>query len=61
MNMRWTRWIWYAGAGAWTFSGLVATHYHAWLHAKIAFALAVLFIGAGMFFQQQRKDKGQRD
>ncbi len=52
---RWTRWIWYAGATAWLFSGIVALRLHHGLHARIALTIAVLFSGAGMFFQSQKR------
>ena len=53
MDMRWTRWIWYAGTGAWLLSGLAAVHLHHILHAKIAFTLALMFLAAAYFFQTQ--------
>ena len=55
MNMRWTRWIWYAGAAAWVFSGTVALRLHHNLHARISLSLAVLFAGAGALMQLQKR------
>jgi hypothetical protein len=50
-----TTWIWFAGFGAWLFDGVVNAHYHAWLHARIAFTIALLFLAAALFFRSQRQ------
>jgi hypothetical protein len=31
----------------------VNAHYHAWLHARIALTIALLFLGAGLFYRSQ--------
>jgi hypothetical protein len=53
--MRSTAWIWFVGCAAWLFDGAVNAHYHAWLHARIALTVALLFLTAGIFYRQQRE------
>jgi hypothetical protein len=51
--MRKTAWIWFAGFAAWVFDGLISVHYHDWLHARLAFSVAMVFLVAGLFYRRQ--------
>ncbi|HEY0264818.1 MAG TPA: hypothetical protein VGC07_09870 [Granulicella sp.] len=51
--MRSTSWIWFAGFAVWVFDGLVQIHYRAWLHARIALSIALLFLVVGLFYRKQ--------
>ena len=43
------------GCAAWVFDGVVNAHYHAWLHARIAFTVALFFFAAGLYYRQQQR------
>ncbi len=51
--MRRTAWIWYLGFVAWLADGLVSMHFHNLLHARLAFMVAIVFFGAGLFYSRQ--------
>jgi hypothetical protein len=51
--MRKTVWIWFAGCAAWVIDGLVSIHFYNWLHARLAFCVAMLFLAAGLFYRRQ--------
>ncbi len=51
-QMRWTQWIWFAGAAAWLADGVVSMRLHAAPHAELAFMVAIVFFGAGMFYRR---------
>ena len=51
--MRKTAWIWFAGFAAWVIDGFVSIHYHNWLHAKLAFIVAMVFFAAALFYRKQ--------
>lgn len=55
VTMRSTVWIWFVGCVVWIFDGVLQAHYHAWLHARLAFTIALLFLIAGVFYQSQRR------
>jgi hypothetical protein len=52
--MRRMAWIWFVGTAAWTLDGAIALHRHAWLYAKLALTIAMLFLAAGVFYQKQK-------
>jgi hypothetical protein len=54
MLMRKTLWIWVAGCAAWVIDGLVSIHFRDWLHARLAFTIAMVFLAAALFYRQQR-------
>jgi hypothetical protein len=45
--------IWFAGFAAWVIDGMVSLHFHNWLHARLAFMLAMLFFCAALFYRRQ--------
>jgi hypothetical protein len=51
--MRKTAWIWFVGFAAWIIDGLVSIHYHDWLHARLAFMVAIVFFVAALFYRKQ--------
>ena len=51
--MRKTAWIWFAGVAAWVIDGLVSVHYRDWLHARLAFSVAMVFFVAALFYHKQ--------
>lgn len=51
--MRKTAWIWFAGFAAWVIDGFVSIHYHDWLHARLAFMVAIVFFAAALFYRKQ--------
>jgi NADH:ubiquinone oxidoreductase subunit 6 (subunit J) len=51
--MRKTAWIWFAGFAAWVIDGFVGIHYHNWLHARLAFIVAMVFLAAALFYRKQ--------
>ncbi|MEO6910298.1 MAG: hypothetical protein ABI158_05180 [Edaphobacter sp.] len=51
--MRKTAWIWFAGFAAWVIDGLISVYYHDWLHARLAFAVAMVFFVAALFYRRQ--------
>jgi hypothetical protein len=51
--MRKTAWIWFVGFAAWIMDGLVSVHYHDWLHARLAFMVAIVFFVAALFYRKQ--------
>jgi hypothetical protein len=53
--MRSTAWIWFVGCAAWIFDGIVQAHYGGWLHARLAFSLAFVFLAAGLFYRSQMR------
>ena len=53
--MRSTAWIWFVGCAAWLFDGVVQAHYGGWLHARLAFSLAFVFLAAGLFYRSQTR------
>jgi hypothetical protein len=53
--MRKTAWIWFVGCAAWTVDGVVHLHIHAFLHAQLAFMVALLFLAAGLFYRNQKQ------
>ena len=53
--MRKTAWIWFAGFAAWVVDGLVGIHYHNWLHAQLAFIVAMVFLVAALFYRRQER------
>lgn len=52
--MRKTAWIWFAGFIAWLIDGFVSVHYGNWLHARLAFIVAMLFLVAALFYRKQQ-------
>ena len=48
-------WIWFAGFASWLIDGMISIHYRDWLHARLAFSLAMLFFAAGVFYRTQRR------
>ena len=50
--MRKTACIWFVGCGAWIIDGGVSINYHDWLHAGLAFIVAMVFFTAGMLFRK---------
>jgi hypothetical protein len=55
MLMRNTSWIWFAGCAAWIADGLISLRFHDWMHARLAFTVAMLFLAAALFYRQQRR------
>jgi len=53
--MRKTLWIWFAGFAAWVVDGAVSLHFHDWLHARLAFTVAMVFLAAALFYRQQQR------
>ncbi|WP_263383140.1 hypothetical protein [Granulicella arctica] len=53
--MRSTAWIWFLGCAAWLFDGAVNVHYQSWLHARIAFTIALLFLAAALYYRSQSR------
>ncbi len=51
--MQRTAWIWFAGFAAWIADALVSVHLHDWLHARLAFMVAIVFLVAGLFYRRQ--------
>ncbi len=54
-EMRWTAWIWFAGAAAWLADGMVSVRLHSGPRAQLAFMVALVFLGAGFFYRSQRR------
>jgi hypothetical protein len=54
-QMRWTAWIWFAGAAAWIADGVVSMRLRSAPHAQLAFMVALVFLGAGSFYRKQRR------
>lgn len=54
-DMRKTAWIWFAGFAAWVVDGIISLRLHSFLHAKLAFFIAMVFFAAGLFYWQQRR------
>lgn len=54
-EMRWTAWIWFAGALAWLVDGVVSVRLHSGPRAQLAFMVALVFLGAGFFYRSQRR------
>jgi hypothetical protein len=52
--MRKTAWIWFVGCAVWIMDGVVQLHFHAVLHARLAFMIAMLFLVAGLYYRQQK-------
>ena len=53
MLMRKTAWIWLVGCIAWTFDAVVAVSRHSAPHAELAFAVAMVFGIAWLFYRSQ--------
>ncbi len=53
--MRRAAWIWFAGCTAWVIDGLVSLRLNNWLHARLAFMEAMLFLCAALFYRQQQR------
>ena len=52
-TMRNTAWIWYIGFAAWLIDGMLSMHLHNWLHARLAFMVAIVFLAAAVFYTRQ--------
>jgi hypothetical protein len=52
-TMRNTAWIWFVGCAAWIIDGLLSIRLHDWLHARLAFMVAIVFFVAGIFYRRQ--------
>jgi len=52
--MRKTAWIWFVGCAVWIVDGVVQVRLHAFLHAQLAFMIALLFLVAGFFYRNQK-------
>ena len=53
MLMRKATWIWLAGCIAWMFDAAVSVSKHSAQHAELAFAIAVVFGIAWLFYRSQ--------
>jgi hypothetical protein len=53
--MRKTAWIWFVGCAAWLVDGVAQLRLNAIPHAQLAFMIATVFFGAGLFYRQQRR------
>jgi hypothetical protein len=53
--MRWTRWIWFVGCAVWVVDASVSIRLHDGPHAKLAMAVAAVFLVAGLFYQAQKR------
>jgi hypothetical protein len=51
--MRRTAWIWFLGFAAWLVDAMVSIHVNNWLHARLAFMVAIVFLAAGLFYRRQ--------
>jgi hypothetical protein len=54
-SMRGLAWIWFAGCIAWVVSGTISLRLRNWPHAELAFAVALVFLFAGLLYRQQRR------
>ena len=48
-------WIWFAGCAAWFLDAVISLRLHNIPHAQLALLLAATFLGAGLFYRQQRR------
>ncbi len=53
-TMRKTAWIWFLGCAAWLVNGLLNLRLHSMAQARLAFAIATVFLAAGFFFRNQK-------
>ena len=53
--MRRFAWIWFAGCIAWIVDGSISVRLHNWPHAELSFAVAMVFLFAGLLYRQQRR------
>jgi len=51
--MKKSTWIWFAGFAAWIIDGLANISIHNWLHARVAFTIAMFFLAAALFYRRQ--------
>jgi hypothetical protein len=52
--MRNAAWIWFTGCAVWVADALVQLHYRALPRARLAFAVATMFLAAGLFYRKQK-------
>jgi hypothetical protein len=53
--IRWKRWIWFVGCAVWVVDASVSIRLHDGPHAKLAMAVAAVFLVAGLFYQAQKR------
>ena len=53
--MRNVAWIWFVGCAAWIVDGAISLRYRNFPHAELAFAVAMVFLAAGLLYRQQRR------
>ena len=52
--MRGFAWIWFAGCAVWVVDGSISVRLQNWPHAELAFAVALVFLAAGLLYRKQQ-------
>ena len=54
-SMRRFAWIWFAGCIVWIVDGAISLRYRNFPHAELAFAVAMVFLFAGLLYRRQSR------